>query len=602
MLSNFKKTVSVLVIMTAFIVIGIMVTPNWQPAIQKTVESSEWNFGDSEPRTDPNGPDLKVENIALVDILIISGDGERIDFIISNSGMRDAANVHAHVCAVQGGETIVKEITVPTIKTGESYSDFASWHTLGLSGDFGIKVVVDPHNTIIEANEANYTWLGRTLIVEHAPFALGTTYSVTISGEATDLAGNRLDGNNNGIAEGAPSDNYTFSFTTVSTINVPPALADAHVFPELGFSGDNFTFTTNYTDANDDPPANISLHLTGPSGGIFPMIPVSPSDDNYADSREYRCTLALEAGAYSYRVCASDGTSWANTTEYSKPTVMQRLALEIGPDVVRHSRPKTTETVVLTIENRGLDADTIDLTLSSVNGWNATLSKENGEALSDTDSDGMADVGELPGSVGESRVALTVAVPAGALADAQAIVVVTAHSSKSANTANCSMTIIVNRTCAVALDNRKNAKSEYTLEVRNDGNSADAIDVSYEVLPDAKGKTREVVVEGAQFPINESIDAGAKRNYALTIKAKDSKPGTITLRFSACSTTDRSARTAADVRLEIPSSANPGPSYAPALALVALAVVAALLFVALRGRSKNAKECGKKQTEKKEKE
>jgi hypothetical protein len=48
--------------------------------------------------------------------------------------------------------------------------------------------------------------------------AYSTEYTVTIHGTAMDSAGNGLDGNKNGIAQGSPADDYTWSFTTKAAV------------------------------------------------------------------------------------------------------------------------------------------------------------------------------------------------------------------------------------------------------------------------------------------------------------------------------------------------------------------------------------------------
>ncbi|MCK5017595.1 MAG: Ig-like domain-containing protein, partial [Candidatus Peribacteraceae bacterium] len=52
------------------------------------------------------------------------------------------------------------------------------------------------------------------------------SYTVSINGDlAQDLAGNTLDGNNNGIAEGSPTDDYSWSFTTEPD-TIPPSVVN----------------------------------------------------------------------------------------------------------------------------------------------------------------------------------------------------------------------------------------------------------------------------------------------------------------------------------------------------------------------------------------
>jgi len=63
----------------------------------------------------------------------------------------------------------------------------------------------------------SFSWSGNTIIIfdPTTDLAYSTEYTVTINGTAMDsTAGKSLDGNGNGIAEGSPADDYTWSFTT----------------------------------------------------------------------------------------------------------------------------------------------------------------------------------------------------------------------------------------------------------------------------------------------------------------------------------------------------------------------------------------------------
>ena len=45
------------------------------------------------------------------------------------------------------------------------------------------------------------------------PFTVGESVTVTLRGNITDLGGRGLDGNRNGVSEGTPADDFTWSFT-----------------------------------------------------------------------------------------------------------------------------------------------------------------------------------------------------------------------------------------------------------------------------------------------------------------------------------------------------------------------------------------------------
>ncbi len=59
-------------------------------------------------------------------------------------------------------------------------------------------------------------------LVPDDPFEYGELVNVTVSKDITDLAGNPLDGNDNGVADGSPTDDYAWNFTVEEIPAVTP--------------------------------------------------------------------------------------------------------------------------------------------------------------------------------------------------------------------------------------------------------------------------------------------------------------------------------------------------------------------------------------------
>jgi uncharacterized membrane protein/bacillopeptidase F (M6 metalloprotease family) len=90
---------------------------------------------------------------------------------------------------------------------------------------------------------------GNRSVTFNVPFAYATTYTITLNGSAIkDLAGNTLDGNGNGTAEGAPKDNYTWSFTTELAPDATPPVSEAADLPNYAT-----TMTISITYTVSDP-------------------------------------------------------------------------------------------------------------------------------------------------------------------------------------------------------------------------------------------------------------------------------------------------------------------------------------------------------------
>lgn len=90
-------------------------------------------------------------------------------------------------------------------------------------------------------------------------------------------------------------------------IDAPPVLTEPSVNPEIGHTAMEYNFTVNFTDLQNDSADVILLNLSGPSGGLFVMLEVDPSDENTTDGKYfYRLLTGLEKGYYSFYVEGND--------------------------------------------------------------------------------------------------------------------------------------------------------------------------------------------------------------------------------------------------------------------------------------------------------
>jgi hypothetical protein len=114
----------------------------------------------------------------------------------------------------------------------------------------------------------------------------------------------------------------TVEIPGLQVFNTPPVLLSPAVDPVSGVSTDYFNFTVNYMDLDNHPPGNITLNLTGPSGGTFDLIEVDPLDTDYSDGKQYYYNTTLSNGSYSYHFAANDSLdNWYETTEFNVPLV-----------------------------------------------------------------------------------------------------------------------------------------------------------------------------------------------------------------------------------------------------------------------------------------
>jgi hypothetical protein len=73
--------------------------------------------------------------------------------------------------------------------------------------------------SIVPDVPGSFGWASNTLTFDPTTnLSHSTEYIITVAGTAEDLAGNGLDGNDNGSAEGSPADDYSWSFTTETAV------------------------------------------------------------------------------------------------------------------------------------------------------------------------------------------------------------------------------------------------------------------------------------------------------------------------------------------------------------------------------------------------
>jgi hypothetical protein len=189
---------------------------------------------------------------------------------------------------------------------------------------------------------------------------------------------------------------YTFHFAANETIgywvesgilqfdvlNRAPILTLGQVDPTIGYSDTWFNFTVNYTDLDNHAPLNITLNLSGPSGGIFALVEVDSSDTDYTDGKEYYYNTTLSSGLYSFHFTANDLLGmWALET------------IEINaPDII----PK--HGMLDAIDYTGEFSDEIFLNATLLDDDTDPISNENVAFYIDVNKNGLYEAGEYAGA------------------------------------------------------------------------------------------------------------------------------------------------------------------------------------------------------------
>lgn len=98
-----------------------------------------------------------------------------------------------------------------TINPSVTFSEFMATTTYGNS-----IFLVDPLGNKVALDSWNLGLVSCSLDPS-GTLNESTTYTFIVKGDVTDIAGNTLDGNNNSVAEGSPTDDFNITFTTKTT-------------------------------------------------------------------------------------------------------------------------------------------------------------------------------------------------------------------------------------------------------------------------------------------------------------------------------------------------------------------------------------------------
>ena len=114
------------------------------------------------------------------------------------------------------------------------------------------------------------------------------------------------------------------NFVEISAPNNAPVLSGGGVAPDPGETTDTFTYNVTYTDADNDSPTSIVVHIlkagSGITGSPFTMAWQSGANDTGANYIHQK--VGLEEGTdYTYKFNATDGTDYAAELPLTGPTV-----------------------------------------------------------------------------------------------------------------------------------------------------------------------------------------------------------------------------------------------------------------------------------------
>jgi outer membrane protein assembly factor BamB len=166
-----------------------------------------------------------------------------------------------------------------------------------------------------------FTWNGVEMTFHpDSSLAYNTLHSVYIDGTARDRYGNSLDGNNNGVSQGSPIDDYTFSFTTEEAI--PPVITEVYPADQQTSVHPNDVITVNFSDPMIEVSAQAAFSIDPPTTGVFSW-DVNSTDLRFVPSSPmqqetwHNCTVSHSALAASGKLLDGngDGTASGDATD-----------------------------------------------------------------------------------------------------------------------------------------------------------------------------------------------------------------------------------------------------------------------------------------------
>jgi len=145
-----------------------------------------------------------------------------------------------------------------------------------------------------------------------------------------------------GIPEGDPlaADNAKTLNNTRFTVanfrdapNLLPMLTGGAQEPDQGEPGDPFTYRVTYTDADNDAPSFVRVHLQRRgkelAGSPYPMSVSPGGDGDFTNGEEYQYLASLDReGDYTFWFEASDGTDTVQTGLQSGPQIWSMVVAE----------------------------------------------------------------------------------------------------------------------------------------------------------------------------------------------------------------------------------------------------------------------------------
>jgi outer membrane protein assembly factor BamB len=206
-------------------------------------------------------------------------------------------------------------------------------------------------------------------------------YTVTITTGVEDQWQNSLDGNKNGVQDGSPADDHSWSFTTTS--NHQPSLTLPKVIPITGDLSNEFEFSVVYTDLDNDTPEQSPAYIrvlidddvTGQNMSINVSTTPELSDGNFTNGEEYIYKTTFTTwGQHKYKFVCYDGIDGNETDTIYDPF----LAAAPELDHIENLTAYEDIDLVVDLEDKLGDDDTnLSELVISVNSTYATITDLN---------------------------------------------------------------------------------------------------------------------------------------------------------------------------------------------------------------------------------
>ena len=280
-----------------------------------------------EGKTNSNG-DYQIENVPV-------GDEYTVTASVDTYDSQSITGVHVLEGQTTEGVDFIltKETTPPTITAHLPKGEDVPVDTT-ISVTFSEEMNTTAAEKALSISPAvtagSFSWDGNEMtFTPTSDLSNGTTYTVTIDTDAQDLAGNSLDGDGDGAAEGSPTDDYEWTFTTKEQDLTPPAAVTNLSTSNFASSSITLTWTSSGDDGDTGTASEYDIRystsqITETSWSSTTQVTNEPTPQEAGNTEIFTVTgLSPETTYYFALKTADEVSNWSTISNSPSGTTLE---------------------------------------------------------------------------------------------------------------------------------------------------------------------------------------------------------------------------------------------------------------------------------------